>query len=184
MRAKGVGQIAFICVIVIASIGVFAAAADAQSNCTGLRGTITGQFVPAGPEGTGWYAHAYLSLGKDETVLAAKLLDQNDGYKDHPTFTDPSGNFAGDEVLMFTIAGAGTFQMKGHFIGVAGTTPYAYQFNETGKIAAGTGDFAGMTGSLSIHGSFVTGGGLAAGPSEDHPWVWIAQMTGTVCRAQ
>ena len=73
--------------------------------------------------------------------------------------------------------------MAGHFIGVAGTTPFFGGFSEEGKVVpeAGTGQFAGMTGNISSHGSAVAG---QAEPTDDNPWLWIAQMTGSVCKAQ
>lgn len=59
----------------------------------------------------------------------------------------------------------------------------AYGISETGKVVAvaGTDSFAGMTGNISNHGTFVAGQGE---PTADNPWLTISQMTGSVCMAQ
>lgn len=96
---------------------------------------------------------------------------------------DGSGNFAGYELWTFTIDGVGSFQTTTQFIAVAGTTPFASGISETGKVvaAAGTDSFAGMTGTISNHGTFVAGQGE---PTADNPWLALSQMTGSVCMAQ
>jgi hypothetical protein len=152
--------------ILVAFIAVPAAG---QGRCTPLEGTITGQF-DFGSDA--WVGQAYLSFNGGP-VISTSLVDNNAGYKEHPM----RQNFAGYEILTFTANGGSTFQMSGQFIGVKATTPYAYAFSETGKIIpeTATGAFEGMTGSMSIHGSFVAGDGAA-------PWLWIAEITGSACK--
>jgi hypothetical protein len=168
---------------VLASAVLLAAPARAEGNCTALGGTIAGHFEFGGPQGDGWYGWAFLTFGNDPTVFPARLVDLNNGYKDHPSHVKPdgSGNFAGDEILTFTIDGVGSFQEAAHFLCVGGSTPAYCGFSEEGKITpeAGTGQFAGMTGNISTHGSAVFYGL----PTEDNPWIWIAQITGSVCKA-
>ena len=166
-------------VLVLATL--FAAPVLAQANCKTLSGIIAGHYELGGPEGDGWYGWAYMTFGKDTTLYTAKLVDLNNGYKDHPfqTKANSFGNFAGDEILTFTI-GPDSFQMAGHFICTAGSSPFYCGFSEEGKVVpeAGTGQFAGMRGNISIHGSAV----VAGDPTPENPWLWIAQMTGSVCK--
>jgi hypothetical protein len=166
----------------VASAILVATLAHAQGNCMALGGTIAGHFEMAGPQGPGWYGWAYLTFGNDPTVLAARLVDLSNGYKDHPSHVKPdgSGNFAGDEILTYTIDAVGSFQMTGHCLCVGGATPSFCGFSEEGKVVAGTGSFAEITGNISIHGMAV----FAGEPTEDNPWLWIAQMTGSVCKAR
>jgi hypothetical protein len=187
MNSKRMLRVCLTMGMLVAFTVLFPSAAAAQGRCETLTGTITAQFQLLDVEPfAAWIGQAYLTFGKDPTVLTARLVDQNNGYKDHPTFKpDLSGNFAGYEILTFTIDSANWFQMSGHFIGIAGTTPYAYQFSEEGKITGGGGDFAAATGTISIHGSFVTGGGIGGpGPTLDTPWVWISEMHGSICGRQ
>jgi hypothetical protein len=181
MSSRNWTRIAIVSCVVLAAV-LLAAPARAQGNCQALGGTIAGHFEFGGAQGDGWYGWAFLTFGNDPTVFPARLVDLNEGYKDHPSHVKPdgSGNFAGYEILTLTIDGVGSFQMTGHFICMAGTTPYEYGFAETGKVEAGTGSFAGMTGNISIHGTGVFG---QAEPTQDNPWLWIAQMTGSVCTA-
>lgn len=174
-------ETALILTFVVAADGALAPTTAAQGDCVSLSGTIAGEFIRGGPQGNGWYAKAYLSFGRDDTVIVADLFDRNNGRKQHPSLNDPSGNFAGDEILTFSIDAETSLVVDAHFIGVAGSTPYAYAFNEVGKIVEGTGWFGGATGNVSIHGSFVK---VGAAPNPDYPWLWIAQMTGSVCRLQ
>ncbi len=166
--------------LVLALAALLAAPVQAQANCSSLSGTIVGSLDMAGAQGPGWYGWAYLTFGKDPTVYAARLVDLNDGYKDHPFRVLDNGSmaFAGNEILTFTVDGVGSFQMNGHFTCVAGSTPNFCGFSEEGKLApdAGTGDYAGMKGNISSHG--MAAGGTAA----DQPWYWISQMTGSVCK--
>jgi hypothetical protein len=177
MRSKNWYRFAIVSCVVLVAV-LLAAPARAQGNCTALGGTIAAHFEFAGSQGPGWYGRAYLTFGKDPTVLNAALVDLNNGYKEHPI-----RNLAGDEILTFTVEGVGSFQMAGHFLCAVGSTPYLCGgFSEEGKVIpeAGTGQFAGMTGNISIHGSAVAD----VFPIEDNPWLWIAQMTGSVCNAQ
>src|SRR5512132_1917487 len=183
MNSRNWTRFAIVSCIVLAAV-LLAAPAHAQGKCVALGGTIAGHFDFAGPQGPGWYGWAYLTFGNDPTVLPARLVDLNDGSKDHPSHVKPdgSGNFAGYEILTYTIDGVGSFQMAGQFLCVGGTTPGFCGFAEEGKInpEAGTGEFAGMTGNISSRGSAVFYGAL----TPDNPWIWIAQMTGSVCKAQ
>jgi hypothetical protein len=165
--------------IVLTSVVLAAAPARAAGNCTALDGTIAAHFEIAGSQGPGWYGRAYLTFGKAPTVLTAALVDLNNGYKAHPG--EPM--LAGYEILTCTIDGVGSFQMAGHFLCTAGATPNFCGFSEEGKIVpeAGTGESAGMTGNISSHGSAVF---FLPVPTEADPWLWIAQMTGSVCKAQ
>lgn len=162
--------------VVLALAALLATPALAQGNCMALGGIIAAHYEFGGLEGDGWYGTAYLTLGKDPTILPAKLVDLNSGSKDHPF----KANFAGDEILTFTIEGRGSFKMSGHFICVAGSGPYFCGFSEEGKLVpdAGTGEYAGMTGNISSHGSAVFGWE----PTTDNPWIWISQLTGSVCK--
>jgi hypothetical protein len=184
MRSRDWTRFAVISCIVLASAVLLATPAQAAGNCTSLGGTIAGHFEFGGAQGPGWYGWAFLTFGNDPTVLPARLVDLNNGVKDHPSHvkSDGTGNFAGDEILTYTIDGVGSFQMSGHFLCVGSTTPAFCGFSEEGKInpEAGTGQFAGMTGNVSSHGSAVFFG---PEPTEDNPWIWIAQMTGSVCTA-
>jgi hypothetical protein len=181
MNSKWMRRVCLTVGMLVAFTVMFPSAATAQGKCETLIGTITAQ---AGD--LGWAGPAYLLFGKDPTVYTARLLDVNNGYKAHPWFKpDLSGNFAGYEILTFTIDNANSFQMSGHFVGIAGRTPYAYTFSEEGKITGGTGAFAAATGTITIHGSFVTGGGLD-GPWDpvNTPWWWISEMHGSICGRQ
>jgi hypothetical protein len=102
---------------------LLAAPARAAGNCMDLDGTIAGHFEMLGSEGPGWYGRAYLTFGNDPTVLAANLVDLNNGYKDHPS---KHGNFAGYEILTYTIDGVGSFRMDAHLLCEAGgSLPFA-----------------------------------------------------------
>ena len=63
----------------------------------------------------------------------------NNGYKDHPSHVKPDGslNFAGDEILTYTIDGVGSFTMAAHFLCVGGATPAFCGFSEEVKVVAG-----------------------------------------------
>jgi hypothetical protein len=180
---RSLAGFAVLSVIALATTALPAAPAHAEANCMALNGTIAGHYEFGGPDGDAWYGWAFLRFGNDLTVYAARLVDQNDGYKGHPSHVKPdgSGNFAGYEILTFTVEGLGSFQMTGHFIAMAGTTPYFSGFSEEGKLVpeAGTGQFAGMTGNVSSHGSAIAG---PWSPTQDNPWIWISQMTGSVCK--
>ena len=65
---------------------------------------------------------------------------------------------------------------------MAGATPYFCGFSEEGKLVpeAGTGQFAGMTGNISERGAAVFEGE----PTPDNPWLWVAQMTGSICNTK
>ena len=104
------------------------------------------------------------------------------GYKDHPSHVKPDGsmNFAGDEILTFTIDGVGSFTMAGHFLCVGGATLACGSSEEGEGGGREQAPFAGMTGTISIHGSAVFFGSL---PTDEDPWLWVAQMTGSVCTA-
>lgn len=170
-------RIALLSCVVLVLTALLAMPALAQGKCKSLDGTIVAAWDPGQVAWVGW---AYLTFGKDPTVYAARLVDLNNGYKAHPWFKpDGSGNFAGDEILTFTVDGVGSFQVNGHFLCVGPTQSYC-GFSEEGKLVpeAGTGAFIGMRGNISSHGS-------AAGGDLDHPadpWYWIAQMTGSVCK--
>jgi hypothetical protein len=182
MSSRNWTRFAAVSCVVLAAV-LLAAPARAQGNCQALGGTIAAHFEMAGLEGPGWYGRSYLTFGKDPTVLGANLVDLNNGYKDHPSHVKPDGsmNFAGDEILTFTIDGVGSFTMAGHFLCVGGATPFFCGFSEEGKVVAGTGSFAGMMGNISIRGSGVFFG---SEPTEVDPWLWIAQLSGSVCKAQ
>jgi hypothetical protein len=166
--------------LVLAIAALLPKPALAQGNCRSLSGTIVASLDLNYPGGGAWVGKAYLTFGKDPTIHVAELVDVNDGYKAHPTFKpDGSGNFAGDEILTFTFGGGlDSFQMKGHFICMAGSTPNYYGFSEEGKLVpeAGTGEYKGMTGNISSHGS------AAGGTGFEPPWLWISQLTGSVCK--
>jgi hypothetical protein len=181
MSSRNWTRIAIVSCVVLAAV-LLAAPARAQGNCEALGGTIAAHFEMAGLDGPGWYGRAYLTFGNDPTVLPASLVDLNNGYKDHPSHVKPDGslNFAGDEILTYTVNGVGSFTMAAHFLCVGGATPAFCGFSEEGKVVAGTGSFAGMTGTISIHGSAVFFG---IEPTDEDPWLWIAQMTGSVCTA-
>jgi hypothetical protein len=183
MRLANLPRFAFVSCVVLASV-LLAAPAHAEGNCTALNGTIAAHFEVAGSQGPGWYGWAYLTFGNDPTLLAARLVDLNNGFKDHPNHVKPNsfGNFAGYEILTFTIDGVGSFQLDAQFLCVAGATPFFCGFSEEGKIIpeAGTGQFEGMTGTVSEHGSAV----LEGEPTADNPWLWIAQLNGSVCKAR
>ncbi len=170
--------------LVLALAALLATPALAQGTCMPLAGTIAGTWDPAVPNPyTGipgaWVGWAYLTFGKDPTVITARLVDQNNGLKDRPFRVRENGSasFAGDEVLTFMVDGVGSFQMNGHFVCVAGSPTFC-GFSEEGKLVpeAGTGEYAGMTGNISSHGM-----GAGAGVA-DQPAYWISQMTGSVCK--
>jgi hypothetical protein len=162
---------------------LLAAPARAQSKCTAVAGSIAAHFDFLGDQGPGWYGWAYLTFGNDPTLLAGRLVDLNNGSKDHPINPikpNSYGNFAGYELLTFTIEGVGSFQLDAQFLCVGGSTPYFCGFSEEGKLVpeAGTGQFAGMTGNISERGAAVFEGE----PTADNPWLWVAQMTGSICK--
>jgi len=173
MRTERRWSLAVATLVVLALLGLSTPPAYAQGKCATLSGTITAQLDFAQEA---WVGQAYLAFGKNPPVVAS-IKDVGLGYKAHPSKPDGSGNFAGYEELTFTLSETDSFTMTGQFIGVAGTTPYFYGFSETGKVTSGEGQFEDLTGNISIHGSFVLGIGTT-GPG---PFVWVAQMTGSVC---
>ena len=168
------------CVVLAAAL--LAAPARADGTCMALEGSIAAHYEMAGSQGPGWYGRSYLTLGKDPTNYAATLVDLNNGSKDHPfrVFPDGSATFAGFELLTFTLDGGGSFLLDAGFICVGGTPGFC-AFSEQGKIVpeAGTGQFAGMKGNASIHGSGVF---VGAEPTATDPWLWTAKINGTLCK--
>jgi hypothetical protein len=166
--------------VVLALFGLSTPPAYAQGKCAPLSGTITAQLDF---QQGAWVGQAYLAFGKNPPVIAT-IVDRSLGYKAHPSFKpDGSGNIAGDEELTFTIKDSPDwFIMTGKFVGIAGTTPYFYGFSETGKVTSGGGQFDDLTGNISIHGSFVVPAGALPTDPPLGPFVWVAQMTGSVCR--
>jgi hypothetical protein len=179
MNSSNGTRLAIVSCVVLAAI-LAAAPAMAAGNCKALDGSIAAHFEMSGSEGPGWYGRAYLTFGNDPTVLTADLVDLNNGYKDHP---NSHGNFAGYEILTYTIGGVGSFRMDAQFLCIAEGKPSFCGFSEEGKIIpeAGTGQFAGMKGNTSIHGSAVFFG---TEPTVADPWLWTAKMTGSVCKAK
>ena len=178
MRLTTWTRFATVACVVLAAV-LLAAPARAAGNCQSLDGTIAAHFDMAGSEGPAWYGRAYLTFDNDPTVFVADLVDLNNGYKDHP---NTHGNFAGYEILTFTI-GADKFRMDGQFLCLAQGKPSFCWFSEEGKLVpeAGTGKFAGMTGHISIHGS---GAFFGNEPTPADPWLWTAKMTGSLCKAK
>jgi len=178
MSSKNRTRFATVSCVALAMV-LLAAPARAAGNCQALDGTIAGHFEIAGSEGPGWYGRAYLTFGSDPTVLVADLVDLNNGSKDHP---NSHGNFAGYELLTFTI-GVDSFRLDAQFLCLSEGKPAFCWFSEEGKLvpAAGTGQFAGATGNISIHGSAAFFGDV---PTTDDPWLWTAKMTGSVCKAR
>lgn len=179
MSSKDWSRFSIVSCIVLASVVLAAAPARAAGNCTALDGTIAAHFDFAGSQGPGWYGRAYLTFGNDPTVFVADLVDLNNGSKDHP---NKHGNFAGYEILTYTIDGVGSFRMDAQFLCLAEGKPAYCGFSEEGKLIpeAGTGQFAGTSGNISIHGSAAFFGNE---PTTVDPWLWTAKMTGSVCTA-
>jgi len=178
MRSRTLLGLAFAVCLALA-MAVAAPLARAAGNCTAVAGTILGHYDFDGPEGPAWYGWAYLTFGKDPTVWSARLVDLNDGYRANPY----KANFAGYEILTYTIDGVGSFQTNSHFLCTAGATPNFCGFSEEGAVdpEAGTGLFEGMSGSIASRGE-AGWGSDPAGPTPDQPWLWIAQLTGTLCK--
>ncbi len=179
MSSRTWTRLSIVSCIVLASVILAAAPARAAGNCVALDGAIAAHFDFAGPQGPAWYGRTYLTFGNDPTVFAADLVDLNNGYKDHP---NKNGNFAGYEILTFTIDGVGSFQVDAQFLCLAEGKPAYCGFSEQGKLIpeAGTGEFAGMKGNISIHGSAAFFGNE---PTAIDPWLWTAKMSGSVCAA-
>jgi hypothetical protein len=183
MSARNWTRFSIVSCIVLASAILAAVPAQAQGNCTDLKGSIAAHFDFAGSQGPGWYGWAYMTFGNDPTLIAARLVDLNNGYKAHPISPikpNSAGNFAGYEILTFTVDGVGSFQLDAQFLCAAGATPFFCGFSEQGRLVpeAGTGQFAGMTGNISERGEAVFEGE----PTSDNPWLWVAQMSGSVCK--
>ncbi len=87
------------------------------------------------------------------------------------------------EILIYAIDGVGIFRMDAQFLCSSEGTPAFCGFSEEGRIIpqAGTGQFAGMTGNISIHGSAAFFG---SEPTAVDPWLWTAKMSGSVCNAR
>ena len=185
MRTERRWSLAVATLVALALFGLSTPPAYAQGKCAPLSGTITAEFNLDfnDPNFLQWEGQAYLAFGKNPPVVAT-ILDKSMGSKAHPSLKpDGSGNIAGDEELTFTIKDSPDwFIMTGKFVGIAGTTPYFYGFSETGKVTSGGGQFDDLTGNISIHGSFVVPAGALPTDPPLGPFVWVAQMTGSVCR--
>jgi hypothetical protein len=167
----------------IASMSITTLPAEAKDRCENFAGTIIGHFA-IDDQGEAWVGRAYISIN-DGPVVNAALRDEYDPASAHPTMATPSGNWSGNEVLTFAVEGVGTFKVRGHYTASAASSPFLWGFHETVKVdpSEATGAFAGMTGSMSIQGTFAVGGGGVYPPSDTNPWSWLAQITGSVCDA-
>src|SRR5512135_823190 len=177
MSSRNWTRFAIVSCVALAAV-LLAAPARAQGSCQALDGTIAAHFDLAGSQGPGWYGRTYLTFGNDPPVFVADLVDLNNGYKDHP---NKHGNFAGYEILTFTIGGD-SFRVDAQFLCLAEGKPFFCSYSAQGHLIpeAGTGRFAGMTGNISIHG---TGAFFGDEPTTVDPWLWTANMSGLVCTA-
>ena len=67
------------------------------------------------------------------------------------------------------------------FMGMFGSTPTLAQYNASGKVIGGTGQYANASGNVTAHGPFI----LALPPLAFPPLgAWIAELKGTVCGVQ
>ncbi len=170
-------RFALLACVLLAVAALAAAPARAQQTGGHVDGTITAAFDPfANPPG--WYGFAYLSIGKGPVVVY-RMADLNTGGKEHPAHFNPttgSGNYNGFEQMTITsMDGLDSFQVDAKFVAVC-SSPYSCMLNETGDLVpeAGTGQFAGMKGTVAIHGPF------AGGDCVNQPCIFIGQLSGSV----
>lgn len=202
MRSKKASRFALL-VAVAAAVAIVAAPAAAQT-CVPVKGTIVGHlrifgpanvpdflaFLPPGVfENTewdgegGWYGWAYLQFGKASPVSLI-LVDHGIPGTSKP-LKEGSESFRGDEILTFKLPGsAGSFQMRGSFLALAGQAPYLFTFTENGRITGGEGQYSGASGFLTINGLFTTGPSETFIDAAHDPFVWIAQVHGMYCGAR
>jgi hypothetical protein len=161
---------------VLLALAVIAAPARAQKDGLHLDGTLVGTYDPLATP-PAWSGFAYLSIGNGP-VQIYRFVDVNTGGREHPShFTAKgSGNYNGYEQLtVTTLDEASSFVLNARFVAVC-STPYYCALNETADLVpgAGTGEFAGVKGTVAIHGPF------AGGDCVNQPCMFIGQLSGSM----
>ncbi len=189
--------------LAVVAVAIVATPASAQQGCVPVKGTIVGHlrlfdpnnvpdFLNGLPPGVfentewdgngGWYGWAYLQFGKADPV-SLLLVDHGIPGTSKP-LKEGSDSFRGDEILTFKLPGAGSFQMRGSFVALAGQAPHLFAFNETGRITGGEGRYAGANGHIAINGLFTLGPSETFIDAAHDPFLWIAQVNGLYCGAR
>jgi hypothetical protein len=145
--------------------------ASNQLQAVQISATICGSFDYTF-EGTGaWVGYALVTFG-DKPAKVATFADRNTSFNQRQ-----NGSIYGTETISLKFAdGSGTFDIFASFQGTPGATPHLYNLHEAGAISNGTGEYARLSGYVTVQGPFLLPDPTitAGAPS------WIAQVHGAV----
>jgi|SRR5215472_2364129 len=136
-----------------------------------ISATIYGNF-DYNFEGVGaWVGHALVRFG-EKPAKAATFADRNTSFNQRK-----NGAIYGTETISLHFDdGSGAFDILARFEGTPGATPSLYMLHEIGAISNGTGNYAGLSGYVTVQGPF-----LFPDPAitEGAP-PWISELHGMV----
>ncbi len=174
-------RLAFVSVVVLVVCSSVPAAAQDSRGCQPLVGSLAAQLNPVA---MAWEGQGYLQIGKADP-FATMLVDQ---AVVPPTITDHG--MSGEEMLTFTRFNPGltpqdppvptgdAIIMTVKFSGVALPAPFMGTYQATGRIS-GEGIYANASGNVVIDGTAIVD--TAAFPPRAQPFVWMAQIRGSIC---
>lgn len=168
---RGVSLLGLSCLLVLSLVSAPVQAKACAPHVNGgtiVSATIWGTFTDYA-----WRGNAMVRIGDAEPMLAS-FVDISAG----PPQVGDDGVLSGGETITFDFGGGNTFQVVATFKAYPGATPMIYTLDELGTVDNPTGEFAGMSGAVSIRGPFVFP--LLVLGEDDAPPGWVAQMKGKV----
>ncbi len=167
-----------VAVAILVALGVAACSADssmpttpaaprlaAVGHCQQVEGSVSGHFNPA----VGWQATLVLRIG--EAAAITGTFDDVNTSMDVEAFA-AGLPFRGTETWFVTMPD-GTFKVYASFVGVP-VGPLEGRLNESGRIADGTGAYAGASGNITVHGPFMNPMLVPNAP-------WTSEVHGSIC---
>ena len=151
--------------VLLVSVPAWAAVRQMRSCLGHDRGPV--RWGELGGEG-------YLAFGHDEPIVT-DLVDRSAGAG-----PNKAGGLSGEETPTFTST-EGNLVIPVRFWGSAKQVPYMNEYIASGNIS-GTGAFSRATGNVTVHGQYIVDMGIFQNrPPNAWPWVWMAEIHGTIC---
>ena len=160
--------------------------AQQDGGCQSLAGSLAANLriamIPNPPNDPvpvpEWYGTAFLAIGKAAPLQAALTDKPLRRSKPQP----PNGKLGwalwGAEMYILTFAD-GELYMEVDYMAMFSPAPFMADYNASGKITGGTGEYAGASGNVTVHGPFVAL--PPGGPVFGH---WISELKGVICGVQ